>query len=43
MYKYATLDPTVWNKPNPVPVDVIQNGHQYYTVRLFLLGPDCKD
>ncbi|KAK8052076.1 hypothetical protein PG993_003461 [Apiospora rasikravindrae] len=23
-YKYATLDPTVWNKPNPVPVEVIQ-------------------
>ncbi|KAK8010595.1 hypothetical protein PG990_009560 [Apiospora arundinis] len=22
-FKYATLDPTVWNQPNPVPIDVI--------------------
>ncbi|KAK7997088.1 hypothetical protein PG989_005128 [Apiospora arundinis] len=22
-FKYATLDPTVWTQPNPVPIDVI--------------------
>lgn len=23
-HKYATLDPTIWNEPNPVPIEVIQ-------------------